>query len=103
MRTPLNRLITTNVLKQMEGNAWLLEAVLDDPDEAQKVQLKNVCAKVSPQLADEIDSVCGLLSISKRSFIEAAFVEAIRQAHEIINAEGLHEYYLAHHEVKEAS
>lgn len=92
MRTALNRLITTNVLKQMDENGWLLDSLLEnDPDFASKNPLKNVCAKVSPQLADELDTVCNFLGISKRSFIEAAFVEALSQAREIMQAEGLHE------------
>ena len=92
MRTPLNRLVTTNVLKQMDSNGWLLDTLIEDAAEADKIPLKNVCAKVSPRLADDIDAVCNLLSISKRSFIEAAFIEALRQAHEIIEAEGLEGY-----------
>lgn len=94
MRTALNRLITTNVLKQMDDNGWALDSLLENnPEFAEKAALKNVCAKISPQLADELDNVCNFLGISKRSFIEAAFVEALNQAREIIRSEGLHEYH----------
>lgn len=50
-------------------------------------QLKNVCAKVTIQLSDELDEVCGLLSISKRRFLEAALIEALKTARSIMNDE----------------
>jgi len=53
--------------------------------------LKNVCAKVSPQLSDDIDDICGLLSISKRRFLEAAMLEAVSKARYIIQREELDE------------
>lgn len=62
--------------------------VLSHPDE---LPLKNVCAKVAPQLSDKIDEVCGLLGISKRRFLEAAFIEAVQKAEAIMEAEGLWE------------
>ena len=45
--------------------------------------VKNVCAKVSPVLADRIDNVCGILEISKRSFIELALINAIDEFNSI--------------------
>lgn len=88
MRTIFNRLITTSVLKQMDAGSSFVESFIEDSD----APLKNVCAKISPKLADDIDNVCELLGFSKRRFIEAAFIEALRQAGEIITTEGLHEY-----------
>lgn len=61
---------------------------LDHPDE---LPLKNVCAKVSPELSEQINKVCSLLHISKRRFLEAAFIEAVQKAHAIMDAEGLWE------------
>lgn len=89
MRTPIDRLVTYNTLRHMDGNSFLLDQLLEKDD---SVPLKNVCAKVHPDLADEIDGICGLLSISKRSFLEAAMIEAINKAKEIMEREGLHEY-----------
>lgn len=48
------------------------------------LELKNVCAKVSPALAEELDKTCHLLGISKRRFVEAAIIEALNKADEII-------------------
>lgn len=49
----------------------------------QKLELKNVCAKVSPQLADRLDNTCSILSLSKRRFIEAAIIHALDEADRI--------------------
>lgn len=46
---------------------------------------KNVCAKLSVELADKLDQMCSFLDISKRKFIEAAIVEALNKADEIID------------------
>ena len=40
------------------------------------VVIKNVCTKVHHRLADRIDEVCARLDISKRKFLEAAFISA---------------------------
>lgn len=51
--------------------------------------LRNVCAKLSVELAENIDQVCSTLGISKRLFIEHALVEACaeaRQALQDVNA-----------------
>jgi hypothetical protein len=49
--------------------------------------LKNVCAKVSTELSDQLEEVCSLLTISKRRFIEAALIEALKTARLIMNDE----------------
>lgn len=93
MRSPLNALLTEKALALVSTrrNSELLDAVLADPDQSTLLPLKNVCAKVSAELSADIDEVCGLLGISKRRFLEAAFIEAVRQAHEVIRAEGVEE------------
>lgn len=89
MRTPLDMLVTHASLSHMvQKDVFHL---FEDELEASG-QCKNVCAKVSVQLSDEIDNICGLLNISKRKFIEAAFIEAITKAKAIIDAEGVYEY-----------
>lgn len=49
-------------------------------DVIDKIQLKNVCAKVSQELADRLDNMCGVLDLSKRRFIEAAIINALDEA-----------------------
>ena len=45
-----------------------------------KIQLRQMCAKVSPQLYDAVENVCQMLDMSKRQFIEAAVSEACTKA-----------------------
>lgn len=90
MRTPLDALITEKSLNFVhgQGNPDLADLVLNGPG-SESLPVKNVCAKVAPELADEIDGICGLLGISKRRFLEAAFIEAVRKAKTIMAAEGV--------------
>lgn len=90
-RTRINALVTERALrfKSIRENSDLADMIANDPDEAERFQLKNVCAKLSGQLSDEIDQVVGLLDISKRRFIESALVDALREAHRIIDEEGM--------------
>lgn len=61
----------------------LMDRLLDDPEGSPVV--RNMCAKVSPQLYDELEKVCSLLSMTKREFIEAAVSEAILRAHRLVD------------------
>lgn len=49
---------------------------------------RNVCAQVPVQLADELDSICGYLGISKRVFVTHALAEAVDKAHQLMNQYG---------------
>jgi len=51
-----------------------------DGDVSDKLLLKNVCAKVSQQLAERLDQMCGVLDLSKRRFVEAAIINALDEA-----------------------
>lgn len=53
--------------------------------------LRNVCAKVTTKLADDIADVCAALDIRQRRFVEAALLDAVRRANAIIDEEGVHE------------
>src|SRR5664280_2600827 len=85
-RTQFEEMILGKALafKAGSNNSDLLDLIANDQIQ-HTVELKNVCAKVSPQLADKLEEVCGLLSISKRRFIEAALIEALNQAEEIMH------------------
>jgi hypothetical protein len=56
------------------------------------IPMKNVCAMITQELFDDLTNTCGLLDISKRTFIEAAIVEALAKAQNIMDGEGLGEY-----------
>lgn len=47
-------------------------------------QLRNVCAKLAPELAEQIDNTVSMLGISKRLFIERALIEALDQVEAIV-------------------
>lgn len=49
------------------------------------IQLRNVCAKLTVELADRLDRTCSNLSVSKRQFIEVALIEAMDQADSALN------------------
>ena len=95
-RTNLESLVTEKALHLVNcsGSDFIIEHLTEDPDYV--LPIKNVCAKVSTPLSDKIDSIVSLLGISKRVFLEAAFIDAVAKAEEIIEAEGvwdaLHEH-----------
>ena len=87
MRTEVDRLVTERALRLISERRNL--ALFDHEEIADQLGTKNVCAKVSPALAAEIDEVAGLLGISKRRFLEAAMCDAVFKAQAIIREEGL--------------
>lgn len=89
MRSALDALVTEKALAFIAARRSLDSDLPDMLEDSNSVVTKNVCAKVSVQLADELDEVCGLLRISKRRFIEAAFVDAVDRANAIIADEGV--------------
>lgn len=88
MRGEVDLLVTERALRLI---ATRRNSDLMDPQFAESVGTRNVCAKVSPLLAGEIDSIAGLLGISKRRFLEAAFLDAVGKALSILKAEGVAE------------
>ena len=92
MRSPLEALVTEKALHflSVRRGDYLVDQVLSTPDIG-PVPTKNVCAKVTVQLSDQIDEVCGLLDISKRRFLEAAFIQAVNMSRAIIEREGVFE------------
>lgn len=89
MRTHLDALVTEKVLELIN----LSRSSSDLIDRVDSSDVKNVCAKVSANLSDEIDQVSNFLGISKRRFLETAFVDAVEAAQEIMRREGLFEAY----------
>lgn len=74
-------------MKNSLANNDLLDMLEKSGSIPETLQLKNVCAKVSTELSDQLDDVCHLLSISKRRFIEAALIEALKTARSIMDDE----------------
>lgn len=89
MRSHLNSLLTEKTLHLANGGNTgdLIDSVIQEED----LVTKNVCAKVSFELSSRIDHIVNLLGVSKRRFLEAAFIEACDQAERIFEEEGLEE------------
>lgn len=62
----------------------LIEHLVDQNEEA-KAKLRNICAFISPQLFEEINSLTNLLDLSKREFVEMALQDLVAKAHAVIN------------------
>lgn len=90
MRSPIDALVTEKSLNIVSGsgNADLFDH-LGVIEKAESGLIKNVCAKVSTDLATDIESLCDVLGISKRRFLEAAMLEAVAKAKAIMDAEGV--------------
>lgn len=53
------------------------------PDQL-KDQLRTVCFQVTPSVFDDLESVCQLLGVTKRRFVELAVIDALERTHEIV-------------------
>lgn len=85
-RTYVNALVTARSLAIVASGSDFSEDILDGHDE-----FKNVCAKVHVSLFDEIESVTGFLGCNKRTFLNAAMMDACARAAEIMREEGVYE------------
>lgn len=92
MRSRIDALVTEKSLNflAVSRNADLVD-IAASQDAENELGLKNVCAKLHPDQANEIDAVCGLLGITKRRFIESALLDAVALAHSIMDSEGVTE------------
>ncbi|WP_322034628.1 hypothetical protein [Burkholderia sp. BCC1970] len=85
-RSPLDALVTENSLRIVSLRFGDSEPTDEELEASQPI--RNVCAKVPRQLADDIDEVVDMLGISKRRFLEAAFREAVEKTKAIMKDEG---------------
>jgi hypothetical protein len=83
--------IQLQVLKLKSLNSGIggrmLDQLLDQAGENH--QIRQMCAKVSSLLIEDLENVCTILDMSKREFIESAVSEALEKAHEVINRSGV--------------
>lgn len=91
VRTRINALVTEKTLHRLSAclNEVLVDSVTDQEGE-ESVLIKNLCAKVSVNLSNEVDRICANLMVSKRLFIESAVVDAVNRAEVIMEREGLY-------------
>ena len=67
-------------------------AIKEDPSLEEKLELKNVCAKLHVSLANRLDTTVNSLNISKREFIQYALIEALDRADEIMSEVDITEF-----------
>lgn len=78
-----NDLIMYRVLgvkfRKLHGDPALHSSIekLIEGDSLVVPEVKNVCAKLSVELSDRLDALVETLGMSKRSFIEAALIQAM--------------------------
>jgi hypothetical protein len=66
------------------SNQGLIEHVLRQPGAAAEVGLKKLQFDVTKERFDQVESICAILNMSKREFLDAAVGDAVEKAHQII-------------------
>jgi len=86
MNKEFKEFVTYKTLGIKHQSSTLSELLLDEAieGESKHLEIKNVCTKMSKELADEIDNTVRFLDIRKRKFIELAIIQALADAKEII-------------------
>jgi len=57
------------------GNSDLVDHVIAAHPDEMKKSLRNICAFITPQLFERVESVCSNLQMSKRQVVEMALVD----------------------------
>lgn len=86
-----DEVIQLQALKLKAINSGQGLAALVDRAVEESPQLRQMCAKVSPELYDRLEQVCSVLDMSKRQFIEGAVADALERAVETIEKMGAFE------------
>lgn len=84
-----NDLIRYKALSQRykSGNPQLLDHVLGQEADTEKLGLKKVQFLVSPKLHEDLKSVCAYLDMSQREFLESLLSDALDKAWNIVQDE----------------
>lgn len=75
-------------LKAMSHGANMGRLVDQAIEQGQLTELRQMCAKVHPELYNRLEQVTQLLDMSKREFIEGAVADAVARAEEAISRSG---------------
>lgn len=86
----LQDLLQLQVLKQKAIHSGRVPPFLEDAIEREESSpvLRQMCAKVSVELYQDLENACAALDMSKREFIEAAVSDAIDQARAVFEKNG---------------
>lgn len=75
-------------LKAMSHGANMGRLIDQAIEQGQLTELRQMCAKVHPELYSRLEQVTALLDMSKREFIEGAVADAVARAEEAISRSG---------------
>lgn len=73
--------------KYSSSNPQILDHLLRQVEDAEKVGLKKLQFHVSPELFNEVEGVCNYLDMSKREFLESVVQDAVKTAWRVIQEE----------------
>lgn len=101
----LDEILTYKALAFKHGanHAPLLEAAISESADSPAFQnlTKNVCAHLSIQLVERLETALGILDMSKRQFIETAIIDALDRYDSIAAEHDIFEpYYVTDEEAK---
>lgn len=82
------QVLKLKALTSGENNRRLIDSMIDKEGVELPVSMRQMCAKVSVQLHDDLEQVCQLLDMTKRMFIESAVIDALDRAHDLIDKIG---------------
>lgn len=92
----LDETIQLQVLKLKSTSGGLqgriLDQLLEEAGESHPL-VRQMCAKVSHVMYEDLEQVCQLLDMTKREFIEVAVGDALAKAHDVIEASGVMKQY----------
>lgn len=75
-------------LKSLNSGANMGRLIDAAIDQGELPQLRQMCAKVHPEMYERLEQVTNLLDMSKREFIEGAVADALARAEEAIARSG---------------
>lgn len=79
------QVLKLKALNSGAGMGRLIDAAID---QGELPQLRQMCAKVHPEMYERLEQVTNLLDMSKREFIEGAVSDALARAEEAISRSG---------------
>ena len=92
MRTDDTLRLQALKLKELNTRGYsggdLIEQLLEANPEQAKAKMRNICAFITPEMFDQVEGVCNLLSLSKRQVIEMALTDFLEKADKIVEDTG---------------
>lgn len=87
----LIQLKSLETVRSLTGSGEIVDAMLKQSGESMEKsgQMRNVCALITNDLFNELESFTNFIGVSKRQFIESAIIKSLEDAKEIAKEVGL--------------